>query len=116
MGRKAVVSLIAICIVVGVVNAVTQLIYSVDPSECTNCGLCIEVCPVEAIAEAEVDGKLVSVIDPALCTGCGLCSETCPVEAISPVIPNEVLDESTEEEIGSDGKLDSETSETEVTK
>lgn len=63
--------------------AVTSLVYKVDPSACTNCGLCIEVCPTEAISEMEVEGKLVAVIDPSLCIGCGLCSEVCPVEAIS---------------------------------
>ncbi len=100
MGKRVVVTLIAVCIAVVVGNAVTKLVYSVDPSECTNCGLCIEVCPVEAIKEADVDGKMVSVIDPALCTGCGLCSEVCPVEAISPV----TLTEEDVESEKSDGK------------
>ncbi len=102
MNIKSVITLIAICMVVVITNAVTQLIYSVDPSECTNCGLCIEVCPVEAIAEAEIDGKMVSVIDPSLCTGCGLCSEICPVEAISLAVSDEVQDTVIKQEIKND--------------
>ncbi|HOB91453.1 MAG: 4Fe-4S binding protein [Bacillota bacterium] len=46
--------------------------------ECTNCGACAEVCPVEAISEG--DDK--HVIDPDVCTDCGACADECPVEAI----------------------------------
>ena len=48
--------------------------------ECTQCGACAEVCPVEAISEGEEK----YVIDPELCTDCGQCEGECPVEAISP--------------------------------
>jgi ferredoxin len=48
--------------------------------ECTMCGSCAEVCPVEAISEG--DDKY--VIDADLCTDCGTCEAECPVEAISP--------------------------------
>ena len=48
-------------------------------SECTNCGACASVCPVDAISEK--DGK--HCIDPDLCIDCGACEATCPVEAIS---------------------------------
>ena len=42
---------------------------------CEQCGVCAEVCPVEAIQAGE-DG--VYRIDDALCTGCMLCVEACP--------------------------------------
>ncbi len=48
--------------------------------ECTSCGACVDVCPVEAISE----GDTKYVIDPDLCTDCETCVEECPVEAISP--------------------------------
>ncbi|MHC4562823.1 MAG: DUF362 domain-containing protein [Planctomycetota bacterium] len=48
--------------------------------ECTRCGACEPVCPVEAISEG--DPKY--IIDPDLCTDCALCVDECPVEAISP--------------------------------
>jgi ferredoxin len=48
--------------------------------ECTNCGACEPVCPVEAISE-QGDKR---VIDPDLCTDCGACVDECPVEAIKP--------------------------------
>ena len=48
--------------------------------ECTMCGSCVDVCPVEAISEG--DPKY--VIDADTCTDCGACVDECPVEAISP--------------------------------
>jgi len=51
----------------------------VDRQECTGCGICVDVCPVEAIAQ--VDGA--AQIDTDKCTECLTCVDECPVEAIS---------------------------------
>ena len=50
--------------------------YIVD--DCTMCGACEPVCPVEAISEADP----MYVIDKETCTDCGACDDVCPVEAI----------------------------------
>ncbi len=50
----------------------------IDKNECTGCGSCVEVCPVEAINV--VDEKAV-VSDE--CTLCGMCVDSCEFEAIS---------------------------------
>lgn len=47
--------------------------------DCTLCGACESVCPVEAISAG--DDKY--VIDADICTDCGACEATCPVGAIS---------------------------------
>lgn len=47
--------------------------------DCTSCGSCVEVCPVDAISEG--DGKY--EIDADTCVDCGACVSECPVEAIS---------------------------------
>ncbi len=68
----------------------------VDVEKCNNCGLCVEVCPVERPSEHE--GRLhqvkaiyrpptravpdAYVIDMDYCTRCGKCVEVCPTEAI----------------------------------
>lgn len=48
--------------------------------DCTMCGSCVDVCPVDAISEG--DPKY--VIDPEVCTDCAACAEQCPFDAISP--------------------------------
>ncbi len=47
---------------------------------CTMCGSCAPVCPVDAISEG--DPKF--VIDPDKCVDCGACADECPVNAIAP--------------------------------
>jgi heterodisulfide reductase subunit A len=43
---------------------------------CSGCGLCVEVCPVDA---RHLDPeKAIAVVDPWLCVGCGTCVAACP--------------------------------------
>jgi MinD superfamily P-loop ATPase len=46
----------------------------INEEECTQCGLCQDVCRFDAIKDFRVD--------PISCEGCGFCSHVCPVEAI----------------------------------
>lgn len=50
----------------------------VNNEKCTGCGVCVEVCPVNAIkvenGKAVIGGE---------CVDCGGCIAQCPVEAIS---------------------------------
>jgi ferredoxin len=46
--------------------------------KCTNCGSCLDSCPVEAISK----GEKTHTIDADKCVDCGACQGTCPVEAI----------------------------------
>ncbi|MFO1282619.1 MAG: RnfABCDGE type electron transport complex subunit B [Burkholderiales bacterium] len=52
----------------------------VDETRCVGCTICIQACPVDAIAGAP--RRLHAVID-ILCSGCGLCVAPCPVDCIS---------------------------------
>ena len=53
--------------------------------DCISCGMCIEVCPNDAISESDS----VYVIDPDLCTECvgdfdePQCIKVCPVDTIA---------------------------------
>lgn len=49
--------------------------------ECIKCGACADICPVNAISEA--DDKY--VVDAETCIDCGACEDGCPVSAISEV-------------------------------
>ena len=52
----------------------------IDESACIGCTLCIDACPVDAIAGA---AKRMHTVLPALCTGCALCIPPCPVDCIT---------------------------------
>lgn len=99
----------------GVINAVKQLAVEsgiktslktavVDTSTCVACGLCVAVCPYEAIKL--VDTKLafrgmlpVATVDPAKCMGCGLCGAVCRSTSIG--LPEEYTDASVMHELWS---------------
>jgi electron transport complex protein RnfB len=51
----------------------------IDPAQCIGCTLCIQACPVDAIAG--VSKRMHTVIDD-WCTGCALCLPPCPVDCI----------------------------------
>lgn len=55
------------------------MIYVIVEKDCAACGLCEDVCPVNAVSSAGI-----YKIDPAICTGCGECADSCPAEAIQP--------------------------------
>ena len=46
---------------------------------CSGCGLCLRVCPVDAISGEK---KKPHVIDQELCTRCRSCYDVCPEEAV----------------------------------
>ena len=50
-----------------------------DPDRCTACGVCVEQCPVQALA---FSGG-VPVVDPLLCIACYCCQEMCPEKAMT---------------------------------
>ena len=54
----------------------------IDENTCIGCTLCIQACPVDAIAGA---AKQMHTIIASECTGCELCVAPCPVDCISMV-------------------------------
>lgn len=53
------------------------MIYIIMKDRCSSCGLCADICPVEAISQI---GPY--AIEPLLCIGCGVCQDDCPCLAI----------------------------------
>ena len=54
----------------------------IDEAWCIGCTLCIQACPVDAIAGA---AKVMHTVIAAHCTGCELCIPPCPVDCIQMV-------------------------------
>ncbi len=52
----------------------------IDENLCIGCTLCMQACPVDAIAGA---AKQMHTVIDALCTGCDLCVPPCPVDCIT---------------------------------
>jgi Fe-S-cluster-containing hydrogenase component 2 len=52
--------------------------FQVDKEKCVGCGVCIDVCPVGAIAMVKDKAR----IDGSKCVDCGRCVQACPQEAI----------------------------------
>jgi len=50
----------------------------VDKNFCRGCGICIDICPVEALTL-----DIIPVVDADKCTECGACITACPSGAIA---------------------------------
>lgn len=51
----------------------------VEAQACIGCGVCIDMCPMSALALVEQK----AVVNPELCTACGVCAEECAFGAIN---------------------------------
>jgi len=61
--------------------AVSGTVARVDPSICSQCGVCVSLCPYSAPKFNEKTGK--AEIQSTLCKGCGLCTASCRSGAIN---------------------------------
>jgi len=50
--------------------------------KCAGCGLCVNLCPYQALSLVEKDGRQVMEVTEAKCKGCGTCGGFCPGGAI----------------------------------
>jgi heterodisulfide reductase subunit A len=62
---------------------VEPLIASVNEDACSGCGICVSICPFNAIELLKDEkGKSKSKVNEALCKGCGACVGACPSGAM----------------------------------
>lgn len=55
---------------------------AIDEQKCSACGICVEVCPTEALEQRTEGGCWVLSFVSTACTKCSLCIEACPEDAI----------------------------------
>lgn len=60
------------------VRPARRAVARVREKRCTGCGVCVEICPVDAISIQADKAR----IDENECIGCGACVAECPVQAI----------------------------------
>ena len=58
----------------------TYYISVIDPDACVGCGICVDLCPTDAI---RLNDNEKAERDEEACFGCGVCARSCPEEAIS---------------------------------
>ena len=72
----------------GLMNPVhtTNFLPKVDAAQCTGCGKCVSVCPVEAMtlvsANLPNSAQRVAKLDSTQCLGCGVCIRVCGKKAL----------------------------------
>ena len=75
---------------------------------CTSCGICVKVCPFNAIRGADAKTKTPAEIVEAMCKGCGTCAAECNFDALTMkhfedaqinAMVNDILDEDNMEKI-----------------
>lgn len=53
---------------------------SIDPTRCTGCHVCVDICPTGALAQTAGKAYLAY---PERCTYCTACEDQCPEDAIA---------------------------------
>ena len=52
----------------------------IDSEKCTNCGTCVDMCPVQVFKKGE---KTAEVVNAKECIGCRACEAQCPENCIT---------------------------------
>ena len=73
---------VALPLAKGIVS-VEPIVSEVAPDICIGCGICVSLCPYQAIQMVKKDKKKKAQTISASCKGCGICASHCPKLAIA---------------------------------
>jgi len=68
------------CVALGLQPEIPSI--SVNQDLCSGCGVCVAVCPYDALQLVESDGGRVAAVDSLKCKRGGLCASACPSGAV----------------------------------
>jgi len=68
------------CVLLGLQSEIPQI--AVNQDLCSGCGVCVAVCPFDALQLVKSDSGRVADIDSLKCKRCGLCASACPAGAV----------------------------------
>lgn len=57
-----------------------------EQATCINCGLCVNICPSQAITKREENDQAFYDLDESKCINCSVCTSGCPVNSWKPAI------------------------------
>ena len=65
----------------------TNFLPEIDVNNCTGCGKCVNICPVEAMSlisanDPKKPNRKIATLNTDICLGCGLCVRACPTNTI----------------------------------
>ena len=68
----------------------TNFLPVIENQDCTGCGKCVNICPVEAMVMVSANDphklkKKIAKLDEEICLGCGLCAKACSEDVINMV-------------------------------
>lgn len=63
-------------------NPTLPFVPQIDLSSCTACGICVQLCPHEALDMARLEDRTAYQISAENCTNCGICIDVCEAGAI----------------------------------
>ena len=59
-----------------------------EKDRCVACGVCVKVCPRDAV---HIYKGVYCVVDEEMCIGCGICEKNCPAGVIHKVLRQPVI-------------------------
>jgi NADPH-dependent glutamate synthase beta subunit-like oxidoreductase/CheY-like chemotaxis protein/NAD-dependent dihydropyrimidine dehydrogenase PreA subunit len=69
------------CVAVGLQSELAPITLNQDL--CSGCGVCVTVCPYDALSLVKTDGGRAALMDIIRCKRCGLCVSACPSGAVT---------------------------------
>ena len=69
------------CVAMGLQSEIPQI--ALNQEVCSGCGVCVAVCPYDAVKLEKSDDGWSAVIDVIKCKRCGLCVSACPSGAVA---------------------------------